>query len=52
MSGSDYILFLRSLIRSRRRCNIASFAGGGHGSLVITSTGQTDQSPLLVHPHA
>ena len=31
---------------------IASFAGGGHGGLVITSTGQTDQPPLLVHPHA
>ena len=31
---------------------IASFAGGGHGGLVITSTGQIDQPPLLVHPHA
>ena len=31
---------------------IASFAGGGHGGLVITSTGQTDQPPLVAHPHA
>ena len=30
---------------------IASFAAGGHGGLVITSTGQTEQ-PLLVHPRA
>ena len=30
---------------------IASFAGGGHGGLVIAGTGLTEQ-PLLVHPHA
>ena len=31
---------------------IAGFAGGGHGGLVITSTGQIDPPPPLVHPHA